>query len=158
MFQRGGQHFGLHHLKRGVELFKKFGVVFALRVGQFDGQRLHADGLVGKDDIEAEIEEVGANAILLKRSPLQEIHDETTLRGTLGAHGLIDEGILSFGQPIIRGLGQMRHHPCSIVGSTLVFIKEQLKQFLLEVATSQSSGIASADSAGQYGFQFGHGF
>ena len=96
MFQRGGQHFGLHHLERGVELFKEFRVVFALRVGQFDGQRLHADGLVGKDDIEAEIEEVGANAILLKRSPFQEVHNEAALGGTLGAHGFIDEGVLAF--------------------------------------------------------------
>ena len=146
MFQGGWQGLGLHHLERSVELVKEFGVIFALRICQFDGQCLHADGFIGKNDIETEIEEVCADAILLKRRPFQQVHDEAALGSTLSAHGFINEGVLPFGQPSICGFGQVRHHPSSIVGSAFVFIKEQLKQFLLEVTTSQGSGVTSTDS------------
>ena len=148
MFQRGRQHLGFHHLECRVELFEQFRVVFALRKSQLDGQRLHADGFIGEHGVEAEIEEVGADAVGLKGSSFQQVHDKAALRGAGGPHDFIDKGILPFGQPGICGLGQVRHHPGGIVGSTLVFIEEQLKQFLLEVATSQGSGVASADSAG----------
>ena len=154
MLQSGWQHLGLHHLKRRVELLQQLGIVDALRIGQLDGQALYTDGFIGKHGVKTKIQEIRADAVAFERCSIQEVHDKAALGGASGTHGLVNEDVLAFGQPGIRRLGQMRHHPSGIVGSALVFIEKQLKQFLLEVAASKSSGIASADSARQYGFEF----
>ena len=96
MLQRGWQHLWLHHLKRGVELFKQFGIMDTLRVCQFDGQGLHADGLVGKHGVEAKIKEIGTDAVAFKGCSVQEVHDEAAFGGTLGVHGFFDECVLAF--------------------------------------------------------------
>ena len=61
-----------------------------LGVCQLDGQALHADGFIGKDGVEAEIEEIGAGVVGVKRGPFQEVHDEAAFGGACRAHGLIN--------------------------------------------------------------------
>ena len=78
----------------------------ALCVGQLDGQGFHPDGLVGEYRVEAEIEEVSADVVLLKGRSFQEVQNQSFLGGAFGAHGFIDEGVLVLGQPCIRRLGK----------------------------------------------------
>ena len=137
---------GFHQLKGGVDLFEQLGILYTLRVGQLDGQALHADGFIGKNGVEAEIEEIGADVVGVEGGPIQEVHDEAAFGGTCCAHGLVDKEILALGQPSIGSLGQMGQHPGGVVGSALVGVEKQLKQFLLDVGLGQCFGIAAADS------------
>ena len=148
MFQGRWQHFRLHHLERGVQLVAQFGIVGALRIGQFDGQGFHANGFVGKNQVEAEIEEIRPNIVMHKSCSFQEVQNQSFFGGAGGAHDLVDEDILLLGYPIILRFGQMRHHPSRIVGSSFVRVKKQLKQFLLKLSLSQAPGVVAADSVG----------
>ena len=118
----------------------------ALRVGQFDGQGLYADGRIGKNGVETEIKEIGAEVVGVKGGPVQEVHNQAAFGGTGRAHGLVDKDALAFGQPCVGGLGQMGQHPGCIVGSAFVGVEEQLKQLLFEVGTGQRSDVVAADS------------
>ena len=119
-----------------------------LCVGQLDGQALHADGFLGKNRVEAEIEEVSADVVGVEGGPIQEVHDEAAFGGARCAHGLIDKDVLAFSQPWVSGFGQVGQHPGGVVGSAFVGVEEQLKQFLFDVGLGQCFGIVAADSVG----------
>lgn len=81
MLQGRRKFVGFHQLEGGIDLFEQLGIMGALGVGQLDGQALHADGGIGKNGVETEIEEIGAEVVRLKGCPIQKVHDEAAFGG-----------------------------------------------------------------------------